>query len=118
MRIKPPVFLLWTVGDIDIGQSRFPRSQVAQHTAPAKTDLLVPYHKDILAKVSDDPVILYVWRVIAHEAIFRLLSFSLMFMRFSIPAQAPNAQKSLPQMPCTSRMKRTFPCLEKVEVSW
>eukprot|EP00964_Phaeocystis_antarctica_P002782 scaffold1471_cov73-Phaeocystis_antarctica.AAC.2 len=47
----------WTVGDIDIGQSRFPRSQVAQHTAPAKTHVLVTYHKDILAKVSDNPVI-------------------------------------------------------------
>ena len=46
----------WTAGDVDIAQSRFPRSQVAQHTAPAQTHVLVPYNVDILAKVSDDPV--------------------------------------------------------------
>ena len=46
----------WTAGGIDISQSRFPRSQVAQDTAPAQTDVLVPHNKDILAKVSDDPV--------------------------------------------------------------
>ena len=48
----------WTAGDVDIAQSRFPRSQVAQHTAPAQTDVLVPNHVDILAKVSDNLVII------------------------------------------------------------